>query len=77
MEVRISAEAEARLIELSGKTGRAPGEIVEDALAGYSAEVDATRTLLARRLREVRSGEVQPLAGCGKTDGTARSPCLG
>ncbi|MEQ1948341.1 MAG: hypothetical protein ABL995_14210 [Bryobacteraceae bacterium] len=60
MEVRISPDAEAKLLELSGRTGRPPAEIVEDALAGYSAEVDATRMELARRLHEVRAGNVKP-----------------
>jgi len=49
MEVHFKAETESRLSELASRSGRATDDLVEDALAGYLAEV--------AEVREMRSGE--------------------
>jgi predicted DNA-binding protein len=43
MEVRFKPETESRLNELAAKTGRTPEDLVEDAIAGYLAEVSEVR----------------------------------
>ena len=39
MEVNFSPETESRLQELATKTGRAPNDLIEDAMAGYLQEL--------------------------------------
>ena len=63
MQVRFKAETEARLNELAAKTGRSPAELIEDAMAGYLAEMAETRNLLATRYDEIKSGRVKPIDG--------------
>ena len=63
MEVHLKPETEMRLQELAAKTGRAPDELVEDAMAGYLAELAQTRTMLDGRYDAVRSGQVELVDG--------------
>jgi predicted DNA-binding protein len=39
MVVKLKPETESRLQRLAAKTGREPAELVEDAMAGYLAEL--------------------------------------
>lgn len=61
MGVRLKPETESRLNELSLATGRAPEELVEDAMAGYLAELIQTRTMLDKRYDEIKNGQVKPI----------------
>jgi predicted DNA-binding protein len=63
MVVHLKPETELRLRELSATTGRAPDELVEDAMAGYLEELAQLRDTLDRRYDEVKSGRVKPLDG--------------
>jgi len=63
MEVHFKPEAESRLTELASRSGRAPDDLVEDALAGYLAEVSEVREMLDGRYDEIRSGQVEPIDG--------------
>jgi predicted transcriptional regulator len=63
MEVHFRPETEVRLQELAEKTGRATEELVEDALAGYLAELSEVRNMLDGRFDDIRSGRVHPLDG--------------
>jgi predicted transcriptional regulator len=63
MEVQVSAETAKRLNELAASSGRAPSEIVEDALAGYLEEVAAVRKTLDSRYDDLQSGRVKPIDG--------------
>jgi predicted transcriptional regulator len=63
MELHLTPETEARLQELAMKTGRKQDELVEDAMAGYLAELSTVRELLDGRYDDVRSGRVTPLDG--------------
>jgi predicted transcriptional regulator len=63
MELRLSPETEFRLQELAAKTGRAPDELVEDAMAGYLQELAQVRETLDSRYDEIRSGRVKPIDG--------------
>jgi hypothetical protein len=63
MVVHLKPETESRLMELSLTTGRAPDEIVEDAMAGYLAEVAEIRSTLDRRYDDIKDGRVKPIDG--------------
>jgi predicted transcriptional regulator len=63
MEVHLKPGTESRLQELATKTGRAPDELLEDALAGYLQELGSFRDMLDHRYDDVKSGRVQLLDG--------------
>jgi predicted DNA-binding protein len=63
MEVNLSPELEAKLNEMSSKTGRAAEELVQDAMAGYLADLADVRETLDRRYDEIKSGNVKPIDG--------------
>lgn len=63
MEVRLKPETESRLQELAQITGRAPEDLVEDAMAGYLKEIAETREMLDRRYDDIKSGRVNPIDG--------------
>ncbi len=63
MEVRFKPETESRLNELAAKTGRAPDDLVEDAMAGFLAELADVRQRLDSRYDEIKSGRVKPVDG--------------
>ena len=63
MVVHLKPETESRLKELSASTGRAPEELVEDAMAGYLAELGRIRATLDERFNDLKSGRVKPLDG--------------
>jgi hypothetical protein len=57
----LKPEPESRLAELASKSGRATDDLVEDALAGYLAEVAEVREMLDGRYDEIKSGRVRPV----------------
>lgn len=63
MVVHLKPETESRLKELSATTGRAPEELVEDAMAGYLVELTEIRGALDRRYDEIKGGLVKPIEG--------------
>jgi predicted DNA-binding protein len=63
MQVRLKPDTESRLNELVAKTGRSTADLIEDAMAGYLAEVVETRKVLDGRYDDVKSGRVQPIDG--------------
>jgi predicted transcriptional regulator len=63
MEVRLKPETESRLQELAAQTGRAPEELVEDAMAGYLQDLAQTRQMLDSRYDDIKSGRVKPIDG--------------
>lgn len=63
MAVHLKPETEARLQELAATTGRAPEELVEDAMSGYLAELTQVHKMLDGRYDEIKSGRVQPIDG--------------
>jgi len=63
MELNLSPETESRIHELSAKTGRPAGELVEDAMAGYLRELAQTRDLLDARYDDLRSRRVKAIDG--------------
>ena len=63
MEVQVSAETAKKLTDLATSSGRAPDDIVEDALAVYLEEVAAVRKTLDSRYDDLKSGRVKPIDG--------------
>lgn len=63
MVVQLKPETERRLRELSASTGRPADELVEDAMAGYLAELKQLRSTLDRRYDDVKGGRVEPIDG--------------
>jgi hypothetical protein len=63
MEVHLRPETESRIQELCAKTGRAPDDLVEDAMAGYLQELSQVREMLDSRYDDFKSGRVKPLDG--------------
>jgi predicted transcriptional regulator len=63
MEVPVTPETAKKLTDLAKTSGRAPEEIVEDALAGYLAEVASVSQTLDNRYDDLKSGRVKPVDG--------------
>ena len=63
MEVRVTPEIAKKLQDLAAASGRAPSQIVEDALAGYLKEVASLRKTLDSRYDDLTSGRVKPIDG--------------
>jgi predicted transcriptional regulator len=63
MEVQVSPATAKKLNDLAASSGRAPNEIVEDALAGYLEEVAGIRKTLDSRYDDLTSGRVKPIEG--------------
>jgi predicted DNA-binding protein len=63
MEVRLKPDTESRLNELASQSGRPTDELLEDAMAGYLAEVAQVRSLLDTRYDDIKSGRVKPIDG--------------
>ena len=63
MVLRLKPETESRLQELAATTGRQPDELVEDAMAGYLAELTQVRKMLDNRYDDLQSGRVAPIDG--------------
>lgn len=63
MEVNLRPETESRIQELAAKTGRAPADLVEDAMAGYLQELAQVREMIDTRYDDLKSGRAKPLDG--------------
>jgi predicted transcriptional regulator len=63
MEVNFRPETESRLQELASKTGRPASDLIEDAMAGYLAELAQVREMLDSRYDDLKCGRVTPLDG--------------
>jgi predicted transcriptional regulator len=63
MEVNFAPDLQARIDRFAVETGRAPEKLVEDAVAGYVAELAQTREILDGRYDDLKSGRVKPTSG--------------
>jgi hypothetical protein len=63
MAVHLKPETESRLRELVATTGRELDELVEDAMAGYLAELAQVRNMLHGRCDDIKSDRVEPIDG--------------
>ena len=63
MELHVSRETARKLAELATASGRAPEDIVEDALAGYLQEAADARAMIERRYDDLKDGRVAAVDG--------------
>jgi len=63
MEVHLRPETESRLQELAAKSGRAPNDLIEDAMASYLQELAHVRNMLDGRYDDLKSGRAKPVDG--------------
>jgi len=63
MEVHFTPDLQAKIDQLVVETGRAPDKLLEDAMAGYVAELVQTREMLNSRYDDLKSGSVKPIPG--------------
>ncbi len=63
MVVSVTPETAKKLNDLAATSGRAPEDIVENALAGYLEEVTSVRKTLDSRYDDLKSGQVEPIDG--------------
>jgi hypothetical protein len=63
MEVHFAPDLQAKIDELVTETGYAPDKLVADAMAGYVAELAATREMLNSRYDDLKSVRVKPIPG--------------
>ena len=63
MKVQVAPEMAQRLSDLAAASGRAPEQIVEDALDGYLDELASVRQTLQTRYDDLRSGRVEAIDG--------------
>ena len=59
----MSPETAKKLHDLATRSGRAPEDIIEDALAGYLEEVASVRETLDSRYDDLKSDRVKPIDG--------------
>jgi hypothetical protein len=63
MEVHFTPEWEAKLNEMASTTGRAGGDLLQDAMAGYFEELAQLRGMLDSRYDDIKGGNVKPIDG--------------
>jgi hypothetical protein len=63
MEVHFAPALQAKLETLATETGRPPGELLEDVVAGYFDELVEVREMLNSRYDDLKSGKVKPIPG--------------
>jgi hypothetical protein len=64
MDLHLSnPDLQAKIDRWVAETGRAPDELVEDAMAGYFEELTQTREMLNSRFDDLKSGRVKPIDG--------------
>jgi predicted transcriptional regulator len=63
MEVHFAPELQAKIDQLVMDTGRPADKLLEDAMAGYVAELLETREMLNQRYDDLKSGEVEAIDG--------------
>jgi hypothetical protein len=62
MEVHFTPETEKKLKDLSAQSGCGTDDLVEDATAGYIAELLQAREILNSRYDDLKSGRVKPIS---------------
>jgi predicted transcriptional regulator len=63
MQVRLTPDLAKKLSDAAATTGRAPEQLVEDALTGYLGDLIALRDTLDARYDDLKSGRVAPVSG--------------
>jgi hypothetical protein len=62
MEVHFAPELQAKIDQLVIETGCTPEKLIEEAMAGYFADLAQTREMLDSRYDDLKSGKVKPIS---------------
>lgn len=63
MEVQFEPDVQAKLEQIARESGRAPEDLVQDAVAGYVDELAETRRMVDSRYDDIKSGRVKLVPG--------------
>ncbi len=63
MEVHLTPDLQAKVDQRAAQTGRQAAEFIEDAMAGYFAELAHLGATLHNRYDDLKSGRVSPIDG--------------
>ena len=63
MAIEINPELEKQLAAAAAQAGRPAGDLAQDAIAGYLAELAETRDMLDSRYDDIKSGKVKLIPG--------------
>jgi len=63
MDLNLQPELAAKLEQWSAHTGRPAGEVVEEAIAGYFAEIENVQKTLDSRYDDIVNGRVEGMSG--------------
>jgi predicted transcriptional regulator len=63
MEIKFSHEVERSLNDLAAQSGRPLEDLIQEAVAGYLAELSATRERIDRRYDDLKNGRVAAIDG--------------
>jgi hypothetical protein len=63
MEVHFTPSLQAKIDQLVIETGRTADKLIEDAMAGYAAELAQTRGMLNSRYDQLKRGRVKAIPG--------------
>jgi hypothetical protein len=63
MKVNFAPDLQAKLDQLVSETGCAPEKLIEDAMAGYFADLAQTREVLNSRYDNLKTGPVKAIPG--------------
>jgi hypothetical protein len=74
MEVNFNPETEKKLKDLASQSGRGTDDLVEDAMAGYVAELLQAREMLDSRYDDLKSDRVKPTSAKKAPPRVVRSP---
>jgi predicted DNA-binding protein len=63
VDVQFPPDVEKKLAELSASTGRDPGDLVQEVVAGYFEELARVQETLDSRYDDLKSGRVAAIPG--------------
>ena len=63
MELHLSSDLAAKLNRLAAETGRPQDELIQEAMAGYFAELEHLHESLDNRYDDVKNRRVKPIKG--------------
>ncbi len=63
MEVHLTPDLQAKVDQWASDTGRPPGELLADVMAGYFADLAQLRDTLDSRYDDLKNGSVAPIDG--------------
>ncbi len=63
MEVQFEPDLQDKIERIARESGRAPADLIHDAVAGYMDDLAQAREMIDSRYEDVRSGKVKLIPG--------------